>query len=160
MILRRIRDRTLGSAPLFVALAVFAGGLCKGPAAFAQAGGPPQGPPLAPTPNYRAIIAKSLRVKDKFGAEQEAIPYFTSRGGIFPASAKIDHVEAADTIRMVQTNYYGWAWQTCIRLNLNGQPVTYAVFISEGRVVDARSAIVVDNCERDRYAPLAGAALR
>ena len=148
MILRR--------APLFVALAVFAAGLCARPAAFAQVGGPPQ----APTPNYRALIAKSLRVKDKFGAESEAIPYFTSRGGIFPASAKIDHVEAADTIRMVQTNYYGWAWQTCIRLNLNGKPATYAVFISDGRVVDARSAIAIDKCERERYAPLAGSALR
>ena len=148
MILRR--------APLIVALAVFAAGLCARPAAFAQAGAP-QGP----TPNYRAIIAKSLRVKDKNVAESETIPYFTSRGGIFAATAKIDHVEAADKIRMVQTNYYGWAWQTCIRLNLNGKPATYAVFISEGRVVDARSAVAIDNCERDHYAPLgAGAALR
>lgn len=148
MILHRI--------PLIVTLAVLAAGLGARPAAFAQAAGPPQ----APTPNYRAIIAKSLRVKEKFSAESETIPYFTSRGGIFPATAKIDHVEAADTIRMVQTNYFGWAWQTCIRLNLNGRPVTYAVFISDGRVVDARSAIAVDNCERDRYAPLSGAAVR
>ena len=147
--------------PLIVVLAVFAAGLCARPAAFAQAGGPPQGAPQAPTPNYRAIIAKSLRVKEKSVGESETIPYFTSRGGIFAATAKIDHVEAADTIRMVQTNYYGWAWQTCIRLNLNGRPVTYAVFISEGRVVDARSAIAIDNCERDHYAPLgAGAAIR
>ena len=157
MILRR--------APLIVMLAVFAAALCACPAAFAQAGGPPQGspqgPPVAPTPNYRAIIAKSLRVKDTNAAEGGEIPFFTSRGGIFPTAAKIDHVEAADTIRMVQTNYYGWAWQTCIRLNLNGRPATYAVFISDGRVVDARSAIVADNCERDRYAPLgAGAAPR
>jgi hypothetical protein len=153
MILRR--------APLIVALAVFAAWLCASRAAFSQAGGLPQGPPHAPTPNYRAIIAKSLRVKDTNAAESEEIPYFTSRGGIFSTAAKIDHVEAADTIRMVQTNYFGWAWQTCIRLNLNGKPVTYAVFISEGRVVDARSAIVIDNCEREHYGPLgAGAALR
>ncbi len=147
MILRR--------ASLFVALAVFAAGLCASPAVFAQAGAP-----QAPTPNYRAIIAKSLRVKEKSDPDSGTIPYFTSRGGIFPAMAKIDHVEVADTIRMVQTNYYGWTWQTCIRLNLYDRPATYAVFISEGRVVDARSAIVVDNCERDHYAPLAGTALR
>jgi len=153
MILRR--------APLIVALAVFAAAPCSRPAAFAQTNGSPQeAPPQAPTPNYRAIIAKSLRVKEKYRAESETIPYFTSRGGIFPPAAKIDHVEAADTIRMVQTNYFGWAWQTCIRLNLNDKPATYAVFIAEGRVVDARSAIAMDNCERDRYAPLAGAALR
>ena len=148
MILRR--------APLIVVLAVFAAGLCARPVAFAQAGAP-----QAPTPNYRAIIAKSLRAKAKSGGESGTIPYFTSRGGIFAASAKIDHVEVADTIRMVQTNYYGWAWQTCIRLNLYDRPVIYAVFISEGRVVDARSAIAIDNCERDHYAPLgAGAAIR
>lgn len=154
----------MSRAPLFVTLAVFAAGLCATSAAFAQAGGPRQGSlhgaPQAPTPNYRAIIAKSLRVKDKFAAETQPIPFFTSRGGIFPATAKIDHVEAADTIKMVQTGYYGWVWQTCIRLNLNDKLVTYAVFISEGRVVDARSAVAIDNCERDRYAPLAGAALR
>ena len=151
MILRR--------TPLIVVLAVFAAGLCVRPAAFAQAGGPPQGAP--PTPNYRAIIAKSLRAKAKSDGESGTIPYFTTRGGIFAATAKVDHVEAADTIRMVQTNYYGWAWQTCIRLNLYDRPVTYAVFISEGRVVDARSAIAIDNCERDHYAPLgAGAAIR
>lgn len=156
MILRR--------APLIVALAVFAAGLCTGLAAFAQAGGTPQGmpqgAPQAPTPNYRAIIAKSLRAKAKNDGEKGEIPYFASRGGIFATAAKIDHVEVADTIRMVQTNYYGWAWQTCIRLNLYDRPVIYAVFISEGRLVDARSAIAADNCERDHYAPLAGAAIR
>ena len=135
-------------------------GFAPRPAAFAQASGPPQGPPTAPTPNYRAIIAKSLRVKEKFGAEGETIPFFTSRRGIFPVTAKIDHVEAAGTIRMVQTSYYGWAWQTCIRLNLNDKPSTYAVFISEGRVVDARSAVAIDKCEGEHYAPLAGAAAR
>jgi hypothetical protein len=156
MILARILGRILGRAPFIVALAVFAAALCAHRGAYAQAGGPPQ----SAAPNYRAIIAKSLHVKEKFATEPEAIPYFTSRRGIFPASAKLDHVEAADTIRMVQTNYFGWAWQTCIRLNLNGKPVTYAVFISDGRVVDARSAIVVDKCEREHFTPLAGAALR
>ncbi len=121
---------------------------------------PPQGSPQQPTPNYRAIIAKSLRVKDKF-SDETGMSYFVSRGGIFAANAKIDHLEVADSIRMVPTNYYGWAWQTCIRLNLNGAPVTYAVFISEGHVVDARSAVAIDNCERAQYGGLhAGATLR
>jgi len=146
MILRR--------APLIVALAVFAAGLFAHPSAVAQTAGAPQGP----TPNYRAIIAKSLRVKEKSDPDSGMIPYFTSRGGIFGATAKIDHVEVADTIRMVQTNYYGWAWQTCIRLNVYDRPVTYAVFISEGRVVDARNAVAIDDCERAHYAPLGGGA--
>lgn len=144
---------------LAAVLGAFAAAFCTSSVALAQAGAP-QVAPQGPTPNYRGIIAKSLHAKEKFGAENAEIPFFTSRRGIFPESAKIDHVQAADTIRMVQTNYFGWAWQTCIRLNLNGRPVTYAVFISEGRVVDARSALVVDNCERAQYSPLGGAALR
>jgi hypothetical protein len=124
--------------------------------ASAQSSGPPQDP----TPKYKAIIAKSLRVKDKNSIEI-GTDYFKDRAGIFSATARLDHVEVADSIRMVQTNYYGWAWQTCIRLNVNGFPLTYAVFISEGRVIDARSAVAVDNCDRAKYGALpVGAALR
>ena len=142
--------------PAIVSFAVvaLAAGLCA--AASAQTGGPPQAQP----PNYRAIIAKHLRAKDT-GVQQGGITYFTERGGIFGPKAEIDHLEIADSIKMVQTNYFGWAWQTCIRLNLNGAPATYAVFISEGRVVDAHSAIVPDNCDHATYGPpRGGAALR
>jgi len=140
--------------PIIVSLAVLAAGLCA--SASAQTTGAPQ----EPTPNYRAIIAKSLRVKDQLSIET-GTAYFTSRGGIFGPAARIDHVEVADTIKMVQTNYHGWAWQTCIRLNLNGIPVTYAVFISERQVVDARSAVAIDNCDRAKYGALrVGATLR
>ena len=118
-------------------------------------------PPTQPTPNYRSIIAKSLKAKDEFKESSEsAITYFQTRGGIFSASAKLENVELSDSIRMVQTNYHGWAWQTCLRLNLNNRPVTYAVFISEGRVVDARSALAIDSCDTAHYTPLRGAALR
>ena len=55
---------------------------------------------------------------------------------------------------MVQTNFFGWAWETCIRLNVANSPATYAVFISDGRVVDARAANPTDNCEGGNYAPL------
>lgn len=140
--------------PAIVSLVVLsvAAGLCV--SASAQMSGPPQ----QPTPNYRAIIAKSLRAKDT-GAPQGGISYFEERGGIFGPAAKIDHLEIANSIKMVQTNYFGWAWQTCIRLNLNDAPVTYAVFISNGRVVDARSAIVPDNCDHATYGPPRGGAV-
>ena len=149
MILRR--------RPIAVSLALLCSvaGLCA--AASAQSSGPPQGP----TPKYKAIIAKSLRVKDKDNVPESAVDYFKGRGGIFSAAARLDHVEIADTIRMVETNYYGWTWQTCLRLNVNGFAVTYAVFISENRVVDARSAVAIDNCDRAKYSALpVGAALR
>lgn len=145
-----LRHKTASVCLTAVTLAT---GLCA--SASAQTGGPPQ----QPTPNYRAIIAKHLRAKDT-GATQGGITYFAERGGIFGPNAEIDHLEIADSIKMVQTNYFGWAWQTCIRLNLNGAPATYAVFIAEGKVVDARSAIVPDNCDRATYGPLRGAKLR
>jgi hypothetical protein len=118
-------------------------------------------PPQQPVPDYRTIIAGSLKAKDEYrdGSEGE-IGYFRIRGGIFAAKARLDHVEVSDAVRMVQTNFHGWVWQTCLRLNLNGRPVTYAVFISDGRVVDARSAVAVDRCDRAHYAPLGGAAHR
>ena len=129
------------------------------------------GSPQGPAPNYRTIIAKSLTAKtelpgsgpdyfkgsgpDYFKESPGASPdYFKDRGGIFPADKKLDHVEISDTIRMVQTNLYGWAWQACIRLNVNNSPTTYAVFISDGVVVDARAAIRPDNCGDGNYAPL------
>ena len=150
MILRR--------RPVVASLALLCSvaGLCA--AASAQSTGAPQ----EPTPKYKAIIAKSLRVKDRDNIET-GVDYFKGRGGIFSATARLDHVEVADTIRMVQTDYYGWAWQTCIRLNVNGYPLTYAVFISGSRVVDARSAVAIDNCQRVKYGALpvgAGATLR
>ena len=122
---------------------------------------PSANPPTQPTPNYRAIIAKSLKAKDTVTvAGQSPATYFLDRGGIFGPDAKLDHVDVSDSIKMVQTMYNGWAWQTCLRLNLNGKPVTYAVFISEGRVVDARSALAIDSCEKAQYVPLRGAAIR
>ena len=80
--------------------------------------------------------------------------YFTERGGIFQEDQNIENVEVSDAIRMVQTNFFGWAWETCIRLNVANSPATYAVFISDGRVVDARAANPTDNCENGNYAPL------
>jgi hypothetical protein len=112
-------------------------------------------PTQAPAPNYRAIIAKSLKAKPDF--HSPIVPggstYFTDRGGIFLEDKNIEHVEVSDAIRMVQTNFFGWAWETCIRLNVANSPATYAVFISDGRVVDARAANPTDNCDGN-YAPL------
>ena len=113
-------------------------------------------PTQAPAPNYRAIIAKSLKAKPGSGDPRDAsvTTYFTERGGIFQEDQNIENVEVSDAIRMVQTNFFGWAWETCIRLNVANSPATYAVFISDGRVVDARAANPTDNCENGNYAPL------
>ena len=140
--------RSLGRRSLIVLqVALLAGGGCTWTT-------PPlsDGSPQGPAPNYRAIIAKSLIAKT--GLPGSSGNYIRDRGGIFPANTKLDHVEISDTIRMVQTNLYGWAWEACIRLNVNNLPATYAVFISDGVVVDARLAILPDSCEDGNYAPL------
>jgi hypothetical protein len=154
-------DSTIRRPPALAALTailVVTAGLCGGGASSAQTGA---NPPTQPTPNYRAIIAKSLKAKDTVTVGgQSPATYFLDRGGIFSPDAKLDHVEVWDSIKMVQTMYNGWAWQTCLRLNLNGKPVTYAVFIAEGHVIDARSALVIDSCEKAQYVPLRGATIR
>ncbi len=146
------------SAAASITVAAMIAGLCGMGTSFAQPGA---SPPTQPTPNYRAIIAKSLKAKDTVTVgTQSPATYFLDRGGIFGPDAKLDHVEVSDSIKMVQTMYSGWAWQTCLRLNLNGRPVTYAVFISEGHVIDARSALAIDGCERAQFVALRGATIR
>jgi hypothetical protein len=124
-------------------------------------------PPAERQPNFRAIIVESLRIKSDIRQNVDAqrkagqdsnresdLNYFVDRGGIFPPKTKIDDVNISDAIRMVQTNTHGWAWLTCMRLNANGSPVTYAVFITGNHVVDARIAVAIDNCDQGNYAPL------
>ncbi|HXX25675.1 MAG TPA: hypothetical protein VEJ40_03350 [Pseudolabrys sp.] len=124
----------------------------------AQQGGTP---PTQPTPNYRGIIARNLKAKEDFVDPTNInATYIESRGGIFPSTAKVDSVQISDSIKMVQTMYHGWAWQTCLKANVNGAAVTYAVFISGNRLVDARSAIIVDNCDKAHYDPPRGAVIR
>ena len=111
-------------------------------------------PPAERPPNFRAIIVESLRIKSETAPRtQSELNYFVDRGGIFPPTTKIDDVKISDAIRMVQTNMHGWAWLTCMRLNANGSPVTYAVFITGNHVVDARVAVAIDNCDQGNYTP-------
>ena len=123
---------------------------CRGESAFLL-----NEPPAERPPNFRAIIAESLRIKNETDPRIESdLNYFVDRGGIFLPTTKIDDLEISDSIRMVHTNRHGWAWLTCIHLNANGSPVTYAVFISGNHVVDARVAVVIDNCDQGNYTPL------
>lgn len=115
----------------------------------------PDGPPpgQGPAPNYRAIIAKGLIAKtDPYPIGGAS--YFIDQAGLFLPDRKLDHIEISDAVRMVQTGRYGWAWQTCMRLNVNNNPSTYTVFIDDGRAVGARAANPTDNCEDGNYAPL------
>ncbi|MGB7456246.1 MAG: hypothetical protein WBM51_11250, partial [Pseudolabrys sp.] len=80
--------------------------------------------------------------------------YFADQAGLFLPDKKLNQIEISDAVRMVQTNTNGWAWQTCVRLNVDNKPGTYAVFITDGRAVLARAENPTDHCEAGQYAPL------
>ena len=111
------------------------------------------GPPQGPAPNYRAIIAKGLIEKAEPNPMTGA-SYFADQAGLFLPDKKLGQIEISDAVRMVQTNTNGWAWQTCMRLSVDSNPGTYAVFIADGRAVLARAANPTDNCGAGQYAPL------
>ncbi len=46
----------------------------------------------------------------------------------------------------------GWNWLTCIRFQDHGHTRVYAVFVRE-TVVDARYAVLTDDCSSPAYAP-------
>jgi len=110
-------------------------------------------PPSGLAPDYRAIIAKGLVAKTEPSPTGSA-SYFVDQAGIFLPDKRLDQIEISDAVRMVQTSRNGWVWQTCMRLNIDNKPGTYAVFIADGRAVNAWAANPIDNCEGANYAPL------
>lgn len=107
-----------------------------------------------PPPDFRALITRNLE-----STEQAIEPSRGAAGGpaeqqMFPASIRVDAVTVADVTRRVHTNIHGWAWQTCTRVNINGVRRTFAVFAENERVIDARGAVAIDQCEKGNYSPL------
>jgi len=132
---------------LYVAFLLGSGNGCtSAPPLFAES-------PEGPAPNYQAIIARGLNAKTEPYPTGGA-SYFVDQAGLFLPDRRLDRIEISDTIRTVQANTYGWVWQTCMRLNVDNTPGMYAVFIDNGRAVNARAAILPDNCEGANYVPL------
>jgi hypothetical protein len=102
-----------------------------------------------PAPNAASIIANNLGPKPKMDSST-LVPAQL----IFPADKRVDHVEMSDLLRPVRTDLSGWAWQTCIRANVEAHPHAYAVFIADDRVVDSRMALAPDQCDQGQYRPL------
>ena len=102
-----------------------------------------------PAPNAAAIIANNLGQHPKTDYTATVPTQL-----IFPADKRVDHVEMSDLLRPMRTDLYGWAWQTCIRANVEGLPHAYAVFITGDRVVDSRMALAPDQCDQGHYRPL------
>jgi hypothetical protein len=88
-------------------------------------------PPPAPPP-YAALAAKHLQ-----SAFKDRSPY--------------DGFEISN-VRWVLANA-GWSWLTCVHFRDRGHPRSYAIFIQNNNVVDARYAVGTDDCEKQAYTP-------
>ena len=51
----------------------------------------------------------------------------------------------------------GPAWLTCLKVDAGGTAQHYAVFIQGDKVIDWRGGIVIDQCHKETYTPLATA---
>jgi hypothetical protein len=102
-------------------------------------------------PNARAIIQANLetRIRDD---DPESIAARESL--IFPPERRISDVAVSAAQERTLTDLHGWAWRSCMRATVDGIPATLAVFVANGRVVTARTALVVDHCEQANYVPL------
>jgi hypothetical protein len=73
---------------------------------------------------------------------------------IFPVNRRVGNVGISSAQIKTLTNLHGWAWETCMRATVDGVDGNYAVFVANGKVVDARTALPVDHCEQQNYIPL------
>ena len=64
----------------------------------------------------------------------------------------MDDPPAAGRLRMVE-HLKGPAWLTCLKIDARGHPQLYAIFIQNGRVIDSRASVVVDQCQKESYDP-------
>ena len=98
--------------------------------------------PLAPlrfgnaSANYRRIVADNIKT-------------------IFPTQTSLGDVEISG-VRLVD-HLKGPAWLTCLKVDAGGTAQHYAVFIQGDKVIDWRGGIVIDQCHKETYTPLATA---
>ncbi len=88
-------------------------------------------PPAPPAPPpYVSLAAKYL------------LSAFNDRGSY--AGFEISSLRWVDSIK-------GWAWLACVHFQDHGHLRTYALFIQDDAVVDARYAVETDRCETQTY---------
>jgi len=85
-------------------------------------------------PDYRRIIADNLK-------------------SIFPDPSSLGELEISGA-RLVD-HLKGTAWIVCLKLDARGNPQLYAIFIQDGKIIDQRTGIVIDQCYKETYAPFA-----
>ncbi len=83
-------------------------------------------------PNYRRIVADNIKT-------------------VFPNQASLGVLEISG-VRPVD-HLKGRVWLTCLKLDALGTPQTYAIFIQDGKIIDTRVGILIDQCHKEAYTP-------
>ena len=84
-------------------------------------------------PNYRRIVADNIRT-------------------LFPNNAVLGEAEISG-VRVVD-HLKGKAWRTCLKLDARANPPQqYAIFIQDGKIIDSRASIIIDQCGKEAYEP-------
>jgi len=91
--------------------------------------------PLDPGPtDYQALVARDLRnLKDR-------------------ASMGPFEIAPLRQTRLAQPG----DWFACVRTTIQERPTYFAVFLQEGRVIDRRQAVLMDECANAQFQPLPG----
>jgi len=89
----------------------------------------PPAPDLS-QPDHRRIVGANIK---------RLLPYQTELGELEISEARlVDHLK-------------GPAWLTCLKLDARGNPRHYAIFIKDGKIIDTRASVVIDQCHKASY---------
>jgi hypothetical protein len=83
-------------------------------------------------PNHRGIVAENMK-------------------NMFPKGASLGDLEISG-LRPVD-HLKGAAWLTCLKVDARGTPHNYAIFIKDGKVIESRSGVLIDQCHKETYTP-------
>ena len=103
-------------------------------------------------PDARAAIKASL--EHPANASDPMQDDAVRKASIFPIQRRVSDVGISSAQTRTLTNFHGWAWETCMRATVDGVDGNYAVFVANGKVVDARTALPIDHCKQRTYIPL------
>ena len=119
-----VLGHAMGRVALAASLVILPG--CSELAQPSEAAAPPAPPP------YVSLAAKYL-----LSTLKDRTPY---------ADFEISAARWVDSLK-------GWAWLACVHFQDRGHLRSYAIFVQDNAVVDARFAVETDRCETQTYTP-------
>ena len=69
---------------------------------------------------------------------------------IFADPSTLGNVEISG-VRMVDHHLKGPAWLTCLKVDANGRPQYYAIFIQGDKIIDSRAGVLIDRCHKETF---------